>query len=172
MPTYVCSAAGGRLTSVQKAEIVRNITTIHHEETGAPRYLVQVIFHDIAPDSHYIAGRPAPANQIWDRGDIRSGRTNEQKSKMLQRIMQDVARASGAAEDSVWTTCRIFPPRTSPSTAASWRPPGRRTHGSRRCPTRCGKGSDPWLESSKPSSCLRLRPRLPRHDGLIIGERA
>ena len=57
MPTYVCSAATGRLTSDQKAEIVRRITAIHHEETGAPRYLVQVIFYDVVPGSHYIAGR-------------------------------------------------------------------------------------------------------------------
>jgi phenylpyruvate tautomerase PptA (4-oxalocrotonate tautomerase family) len=42
MPSYVCSAARGRLTSVQKTEIVRCITAIHHEETGAPSYLVQV----------------------------------------------------------------------------------------------------------------------------------
>ena len=41
MPTYACSAATGRLTPVQKTEIVRSITAIHHEETGAPRYLVQ-----------------------------------------------------------------------------------------------------------------------------------
>src|ERR1700756_4513002 len=109
MPTYVCSAAGGGLTPVQKAEIVRSITTIHHEETGAPRYLVQVIFHDIAPDSHYIAGRPAPANQIWVRGDIRSGRTNDQKSQMLRRIMQDVARASGAAKDRFWVSLSDIP---------------------------------------------------------------
>jgi phenylpyruvate tautomerase PptA (4-oxalocrotonate tautomerase family) len=109
MPTYVCSAAGGRLTPVQKAEIVRSITAIHHEETGAPRYLVQVIFYDVAPDSHYIAGRPAPANQIWVRGDIRSGRTNDQKSQMLRRIMQDVARASGAAEDTVWVYLSDIP---------------------------------------------------------------
>ena len=30
MPTYVCSAATGRLTLDQKAEIVRRITAIHH----------------------------------------------------------------------------------------------------------------------------------------------
>jgi phenylpyruvate tautomerase PptA (4-oxalocrotonate tautomerase family) len=102
MPTYVCSAAIGRLTPVQKAEIARSITAIHHEETGAPRYLVQVIFYDLAPDSHYVAGQLAPAAQIWARGDIRGGRTNEQKSQMLRRIMQAVSRASGAAEDAVW----------------------------------------------------------------------
>src|SRR5260370_5058212 len=101
MPTYVCSAGIGRLTPVQKAEIVRSITAFHHEETGAPRYLVQVIFYDLAPDSHYVAGQLAPADQIWVRGDIRGGRTNEQKSQMLRRIMQCVGRASGGAEDAV-----------------------------------------------------------------------
>ena len=109
MPTYVCSAAIGRLTPVQKAEIVRSITAIHHEETGAPRYLVQVIFYDLAPDSHYVAGQLAPADQIWVRGDIRGGRTNEQKSQMLRRIMQDVGKASGAAEETVWVYLSDIP---------------------------------------------------------------
>ena len=109
MPTYVCSAAIGRLTPVQKAEIVRGITAIHHEETGAPRYLVQVIFYDVAPGSHYVAGQLAPADQIWVRGDIRGGRTNEQKSQMLRRIMQGVGRASGADDDAVWVYLSEIP---------------------------------------------------------------
>ena len=71
MPTYVCSAAIGRLTPVQKAEIVRSITAIQHEETGAPRYLVQVIFYDLAPDSHYVAGQLAPANAGRRQGQWR-----------------------------------------------------------------------------------------------------
>ena len=66
MPTYVCAAAAGRLTPVQKTEIARRIAAIHFEETGAPRYLVQVIFYDVALDSHYVAGRPAtePLSQV------------------------------------------------------------------------------------------------------------
>jgi phenylpyruvate tautomerase PptA (4-oxalocrotonate tautomerase family) len=102
MPTYVCSAAAGRLTPLQRIEIVRTITAIHHEETGAPRYLVQIIFCDIGSDSHNVAGHRASGDQIWIRGDIRGGRTNEQKNRMLQRIVQDVSRISGVAEDAVW----------------------------------------------------------------------
>ena len=101
MPIYVCTAALGRLTPVQKTEIAKGITAIYREETGAPGYLVQVIFYDIAPGNHYVAGRPAPADQICIRCDTRSGKTNTQKSQMLRRIMQDVARVSGAAEDAV-----------------------------------------------------------------------
>ena len=101
MPIYVCSAATGRLTPLQKTEIARSLADIYHEVTGAPRYFVEVIFHDIALDNYYVAGRPAPVDQILIRGDTRSGKTREQRSQTIRRIMQDVARASGAAEDAV-----------------------------------------------------------------------
>src|SRR5260370_3178390 len=98
MPIYVCTAALGRLTPVQKTEIAKGITAIYHEETGAPGYLVQVIFYDIAPGNHYVAGRPTPAAQICIRSDTRRGKTTKPKSQMLRRIMQHVATAIGAAE--------------------------------------------------------------------------
>jgi phenylpyruvate tautomerase PptA (4-oxalocrotonate tautomerase family) len=101
MPIYVCSAATGRLTPVQKTEIARSLTDIYHEVTGAPRYFVHVVFHDVPLGNNYVAGRPAPADEILIRDDTRSGKTNEQKSLMIRRIIQDVARASGAAEDAV-----------------------------------------------------------------------
>jgi phenylpyruvate tautomerase PptA (4-oxalocrotonate tautomerase family) len=101
MPTYACSAAAGRLTPAQKLEIVQSITAIHHGETGAPRYFVQVIFYDIAPANHYIAGQLAPAGQVWIRGDIRDGRTQEQKSRMLSRILHEVSRIGEIAEEEV-----------------------------------------------------------------------
>ena len=124
MPTYVCAAAAGRMTSDQKAEIARRITAIHHEETGAPRYLVQVIFTDVAPGSHYIAGRPAPADQIWVRADIRDGRTDEQKRQMLHRIMQDVGKASGAAAETVWVYLDDIPAENSAEYDRVLPPPG------------------------------------------------
>ena len=102
MPTYACSAATGRLTPTQRVEIVQSITAIHHEETGAPRYFVQVIFYDITPGNHYVGGQSAPAGQIWIRGDIRDGRTEEQKSRMISRILQEVSRTSEIAEEEVW----------------------------------------------------------------------
>jgi phenylpyruvate tautomerase PptA (4-oxalocrotonate tautomerase family) len=141
MPTYVCSAATGRLTPTQKTEIVRSITAVHHEETGAPRYLVQVIFHDVAPGNHYVAGRQAPAE-----GPAAPPRTR------------------------FGSTCATFPQRISRSTAASCRPPGRRTHGSRRYPMPCGKGSGPWpdkletLESIGDSRWPAFSPHPKRGD--------
>jgi hypothetical protein len=41
---WIGQGAAGRLTLVKKTEIVYSITAIHHEKTGAPRYLIQVIF--------------------------------------------------------------------------------------------------------------------------------
>jgi phenylpyruvate tautomerase PptA (4-oxalocrotonate tautomerase family) len=143
MPTYVCSAATGRLTPVQKTEIVRSITAIHHEETGAPRYLVQVIFHDVAPGNHYVAGRPAPADQIWIRADIRGGRTDAQKSQMLRRIMQDVGRASGAAEDAVWIYLCDIPAANIAEYGRVLPPPGE---------------EDAWFSSLPDAMRERLRP--------------
>jgi phenylpyruvate tautomerase PptA (4-oxalocrotonate tautomerase family) len=101
MPIYVCTAALGRLTPIQKAEIAQSITAIYHEVTGSPRYMVQVIFHDVAPGNQYVAGRPAPADQILIRCDTRSGKTSKQRTQMVRRIMQDVGRACGATEEAV-----------------------------------------------------------------------
>ena len=143
MPTYVCSAAVGRLTPVQKAEIVNSITTIHHEETGAPRYLVLVIFHDLPPGNCYLGDRPAPADQIWIRGDIRSGRTNEQKSQMLRRIMRDVARASGAAEEAVSVALCELPAANIAEYGRVLPPPG---------------AEDAWFSSLPDAMRERLRP--------------
>jgi phenylpyruvate tautomerase PptA (4-oxalocrotonate tautomerase family) len=109
MPTYVCSTAAGRLTPTQKTDIVRCITTVHHEEADAPRYLVQVIFYEVASGNHYIAGEPARPDQIWIRGDLRSGRTEEQKGKILRRILQGVAKSAAAAEEAVWVYLSDIP---------------------------------------------------------------
>jgi phenylpyruvate tautomerase PptA (4-oxalocrotonate tautomerase family) len=99
LPTYVCSAATRQLTPFQKAEIVRSITAIHHEETGARRYLVQVIFHDVAPGNHSVAGRPAPADQIWFRADIRGGRTTSRRASCFDGRRQGQRRCRGRGLD-------------------------------------------------------------------------
>jgi phenylpyruvate tautomerase PptA (4-oxalocrotonate tautomerase family) len=81
----------------------------NHEETGAPRYLVQVIFYEVASGNHYIAGELARPDQIWIRGDIRNGRSEEQKGKILRRILQGVANSAAAAEEAVWVYLSDIP---------------------------------------------------------------
>jgi phenylpyruvate tautomerase PptA (4-oxalocrotonate tautomerase family) len=109
MPTYVCTSLSGRLSADQRARISRCLTEIHHEVAIAPRYFVQVIFSDLAPHSHFIAGQEAPAGHIWIRADIRSGRTEDQKAKMLTRIVAEVSDIAGSSKEEVWVYLSDIP---------------------------------------------------------------
>ena len=109
MPTYVCSTAAGRLTSAQRAEIATAITTIHAEEGRAPRYFVQVLFNDVPPDSHFIGGQPAPEGLIWVRADIRSGRTDDQKKAIMERIANDISASAKVGREDVWVYISDIP---------------------------------------------------------------
>lgn len=102
MPTYSCLAHAGRLTSEKKREIAAIIGKIHREEAKAPGFFVQVIFQEIGADSHFIADKPASSDQIWIRGDIRAGRTKEQKSRLLTRMAREVGAACNTSEENVW----------------------------------------------------------------------
>src|SRR5258708_26308662 len=102
MPTYACSTAAGRLTPAQKADIVRSITAIHHEETGAPRYFVQVIFYELAPGNHFIGGQSAPAGQIWIPGPIRAGPSEEPKPKVVFRSLPRPDKTTATPPAEVW----------------------------------------------------------------------
>ena len=90
MPTYVCWTRAGQLSPNQRQLIAKSITEIHHDVTLAPRFFVQVIFNELGPHFQYFGGAEAEPNHIWIRADIRSGRTQEQKSRLLTRIVEDV----------------------------------------------------------------------------------
>ena len=101
MPTYVFTSALDLGLEV-RAKIVESITSIHNVEAKAPRYFVQVIFNKIEPGSIYIGGEPASPEHIWVRADIRSGRTNEQKSRMLERIMRETGAILKISKEVIW----------------------------------------------------------------------
>ena len=109
MPTYVCTSRSGTLSPDQRERISRCLTEIHHEVAVAPRYFVQVIFNDLAPHSHYIGGAEAGPGQIWVRADIRSGRTQEQKAKLLTRIVDEVSGIAGSSREDVWVYISDIP---------------------------------------------------------------
>lgn len=109
MPTYVCSVRPGLLSDSQKAEIAKAITRSHHEATGAPTYFVQVVIDEKATAERYLGGEPA-SDQIWIRGDIRAGRTVEQRSGLMLAIMKDVSRITGVDDASIWVyLCNLDP---------------------------------------------------------------
>ena len=102
MPTYMCWTRAGQLLSDQRRRIAKSITEIHRDLTLTPRFLVQVIFNELEPHSHYIGGAEAEPDHIWIRADIRAGRTQEQKGRLLTRIVDDVCAISDVPRENVW----------------------------------------------------------------------
>jgi len=108
MPTYAFTTARD-LTPDERARLVESVTTIHQVEATAPRYFVQVVFYRVEPGSLFIGGEAASPDHIWVRADIRSGRTREQKSRMLQRIMRETSEILGISEQAVWVYISDIP---------------------------------------------------------------
>jgi hypothetical protein len=74
---------------------------------------------------------------------FRGGRTNEQKSQMLRRIMQGIGRASGVAEDTVWVYLCDIPAANVAEYRRVLLPPGQ---------------EDAWFSSLPDAMRERLRP--------------
>jgi phenylpyruvate tautomerase PptA (4-oxalocrotonate tautomerase family) len=110
MPTYNCFTSPGKLTPEQKNEIARVLTNVYHEEFGIARYLIQVIFYEIAKDDRYIASKPVRPDLVWIRCDVREGRTIEMKSRLLHRVRQGVAKTANVPEEVVWFYLCDLPP--------------------------------------------------------------
>ena len=108
MPTYAFTTAR-ELTADQRAKLVESVTTIHQVEAKAPRYFVQVVFYKLEPGAMFIGGEAASPDHGWVRSDIRSGRTREQKARMLQRIMRETSEILGISEQAVWVYISDIP---------------------------------------------------------------
>jgi phenylpyruvate tautomerase PptA (4-oxalocrotonate tautomerase family) len=109
MPTYVCSVPAGSLTISQKTAVAEAIARIHNEATGAPQFLVQVIIDENQSRDRFLGGQ-LTTNHIWIRGDIRAGRTEEQRKKLMLNIVRDVSQITGVNEDSIWVyLCNLEP---------------------------------------------------------------
>ena len=109
MPTYVCSVPMGSLAITQKAAIAEAIARIHSEATGAPQFFVQVVIDESQSVDRFLGGR-LTTNHIWIRGDIRAGRTEDQRRTMMLHIMRDVSQIAGVNEDSIWVyLCNLEP---------------------------------------------------------------
>ena len=115
MPTYTVWSATGLIAPAARAQIAQTargqraaatltaqITEIHHDVARAPRYFVQVVYTELQPDSHFVAGQPASPKHVWVRVDLRSGRTADQKRRLLERLTTEVGAIVGADAEEVW----------------------------------------------------------------------
>ena len=109
MPTYVCSVPAGSLNATQKALIAQAITRVHSESTGAPQFFVQVIIDENRSVDRFLGGHLS-ANHVWIRGDIRAGRTEEQRKTLMVQIAEEVSRIAGISQESIWVyLCKLEP---------------------------------------------------------------
>lgn len=91
MPTYVVTAPAGRLTATQKDQLAARVTHIHCQLTGAPAYFAQVLFSDVAPGNYYLAGKPLREDNIFVHGQIRAGRSQDLKERLILDLMNATA---------------------------------------------------------------------------------
>jgi phenylpyruvate tautomerase PptA (4-oxalocrotonate tautomerase family) len=110
MPTYIVSAAAGRLSSQTKQQIASGITHSHSGATGAQGFFAQVIFNAIPQGDHFLGGSPLKSDQIFVYGHIRAGRTAEQKRLLLEDIVEVVAKAAHTERRFVWAYITELPP--------------------------------------------------------------
>ena len=91
MPTYVVTAAAGRLSKQQKCDLAASITRIHCQVTGAPAYFAQVLFNDVPEGNYFIAGKPLTEDIVFIHGQIRAGRDLEVKQQMIMTMLNATA---------------------------------------------------------------------------------
>jgi phenylpyruvate tautomerase PptA (4-oxalocrotonate tautomerase family) len=108
MPTYLCYLPRDRFSQDQKGQIARAISFRHSEATGAPSYFVQVVIEETRAD-RYLGGEHT-SDHVWIRGDIRAGRTEQQRTSLMIKMMQDISRITGVAQENVWVyVCNLEP---------------------------------------------------------------
>lgn len=98
MPLYICNAAAGVIPQEAKPDIAEDVTRIHCEVTGAPRAFVHVFFNE-----------NAEGEAIHLQGNIRHGRTEDQKTDMRGQMKHAIMTRAGLSEDGVTVATNDVP---------------------------------------------------------------
>jgi len=84
VPVYTVTTEMGRLDQEQKERLATGITGIHGEETGASEPLIHVLFLSYPKHSAWSSSKPG--SPILVSASLRSGRSEDIRQRMLQRI--------------------------------------------------------------------------------------
>ncbi|MDR7329851.1 tautomerase family protein [Corynebacterium guangdongense] len=109
MPTYTVASRRGLIDQEHRRDVATLLTDLHAEIARAPRYLVQVIFHELEPGALFLAGTEAPEGHVWVRADIRSGRSGARKTALLEQVTAKVAELLGLPPTNVWVYLNEIP---------------------------------------------------------------
>jgi len=109
MPTYVVTTSSKRLAQEQKNKIAEDITEVHCDRTGAPKYFVQIIFNEVSKENYFLGGKQLSEDNIYIHAHIRNGRTLSSKQSIINDIVTRVASASDADISSIQTYITDIP---------------------------------------------------------------
>ena len=102
MPTYTVTNSNFNLKTKQKKELAKEITKVHNIITGANTYFAQVIFNKTKNNNHFMGGKEVKEPSIFLHGQIRSGRSNNTKRKLISNLIDILVKKSKLDETQVW----------------------------------------------------------------------
>jgi phenylpyruvate tautomerase PptA (4-oxalocrotonate tautomerase family) len=102
MPTYTVTNSNFKLNLKQKNEIAKGITKVHNKVTGANNYFAQVIFNKTENSDHFMGGKKVKDPQIFLYGQIRAGRANKIKKKLILELRDILIKKSKINKSQVW----------------------------------------------------------------------
>ena len=108
MPIYLSTIEAGRSNEEQRTQIAECITTVHVDITGAPARFVNTFFSEDTDEEGGFRELPE-GKAIFVNGNIRSGRSEEAKIEMMQRITQGIVDALDCQLEEVGITLNSGP---------------------------------------------------------------
>ena len=102
MPTYTISNSNLTIKPKLKKEIAKEVTNIHKSITGANAYFAQVIFNKTKNNSHFMGGKKVKDPQLFLHGQIRGGRSSEQKKKLIINLRDMLVKKSKLDSSQIW----------------------------------------------------------------------
>jgi len=108
MPLYTLTTQSGVLSNEAKAKLADELATFHTDYSGVPKDWVQVVFQDYAPGSGFSAGKPSAVAALILQ--IRTGRSEEYKREMMQRLWGIFQRATRAPDNHIVIAVNEVPP--------------------------------------------------------------
>ena len=109
MPTYTVTVANLSLSLQQKTQIAEAITTAHNAQTGAPRFLAQVLFFSTNEGDHFVGGSANMAPQVYVHGLVRQGRSNDVKQALMSQMLEEIPRIAGLTVEDIWIYLQDIP---------------------------------------------------------------
>lgn len=100
MPIYLSTIEEGRSNEDQRTRIAECITEVHVDVTGAPAQFVNTFFAEHADEEGGFRELPG-GKVIFVNGNIRSGRSDEAKADMVERITQGIVDALNCEPEEV-----------------------------------------------------------------------